>query len=364
MSKTNKLILCAVFLSFNFAYGQDSDPTKFSDVLKRVVIKHKEFNGVGYDSGYTSLDLFFAKSFQQSSLNFLDLRTHVLNTGSFALNAGLGWRYLINTKTPVIFGVNGYYDYRLNHNLSYNQIALGFEALNSRWEARVNGYLPLGAQGRVDTSLSSEYQPLNFQGHYLLVGQNNRSNSLGEIDSEFGVHFWPTNRKDLDLYVGAGPYYLQIPHGGAAAGVAARVAFSMSRYITATGTYSYDRFYKSIGQGEVSFNIPLGKEEAVEEVNSLSDLNLAYFLNERFSQDVYRQEIIPTKTAIGGITYAIDPRTNNPYYFVFVDNTSNSAGTFESPYPTLLEAQNNSSPYDVIYVYPGDGTSKGMDTGI
>ncbi|MFZ4772766.1 MAG: inverse autotransporter beta domain-containing protein [Chlamydiia bacterium] len=359
IKKKNIVVFSAMFL-FSLLQAAPKDAMQW----QRISVKHKEFNGVGYDSGYTSLDFFFAKSFQPSSVNFLDVRTHVLNTGSFALNAGLGYRYLLNTKLPVFLGINGYYDYRLNNNLSYNQIALGLEALNSRFEARINGYLPLGAQNRVDTSLPSSYQALNFQGHYLLIGQNNRSSSLGEIDSEIGVHFWPTPKKDLDLYVGAGPYYLQVPHGSAAAGVAARVSLSMSRYVTATATYSYDRFYKNIGQGEIAFNIPLGKDEEIDSLASMDDGNLAYFLNQRSSQDVYRQEIIPTKIGVGGVIYAIDPRTENPYYFVFVDNTSNSEGTFESPYPTLLQAQNNSSPFDVIYVYPGDGTTKGMDAGI
>ena len=53
-----------------------------------------------------------------------------------------------------------------------------------------------------------------------------------------------------------------------------------------------------------------------------------------------------------------------PYFFVFVDNTSSSNGTYESPYHSLAQAQDNSSPNDIIYVFPGDGTTTGMDSGI
>ena len=56
--------------------------------------------------------------------------------------------------------------------------------------------------------------------------------------------------------------------------------------------------------------------------------------------------------------------TGTPFFFVFVDNTSSSNGTFESPFPTLAEAQANSNPGDIIYVFPGDLTTTGMDTGI
>jgi hypothetical protein len=61
---------------------------------------------------------------------------------------------------------------------------------------------------------------------------------------------------------------------------------------------------------------------------------------------------------------AIDPATGKPWVVWFVNNTSHSAGTFESPFPTLLQAENASSPNDMIYVFSGDGTTNGMNAGI
>ena len=46
-----------------------------------------------------------------------------------------------------------------------------------------------------------------------------------------------------------------------------------------------------------------------------------------------------------------------------MDNLSGSDGTFEDPFATLLEAQHASHIGDFIYVFPGDGTTKGMDVG-
>src|SRR5579862_7141811 len=61
-------------------------------------------------------------------------------------------------------------------------------------------------------------------------------------------------------------------------------------------------------------------------------------------------------------------------YFLFVDNTSSltakhgkrasSDGSFLHPYRTLAEAEANSLTNDVIYVFPGDGTTNGMASGI
>jgi hypothetical protein len=53
-----------------------------------------------------------------------------------------------------------------------------------------------------------------------------------------------------------------------------------------------------------------------------------------------------------------------PWQVWFVNNTSSSAGTYQSPFPTLAQAEAASSPNDMIYVFPGDGTTTGMDAGI
>jgi hypothetical protein len=57
-------------------------------------------------------------------------------------------------------------------------------------------------------------------------------------------------------------------------------------------------------------------------------------------------------------------RTSSPR-FIFVNNTSTSSeGTYEHPYSTLAAAEACSSVADVIMIFPGDGTSLGMDVGI
>jgi hypothetical protein len=62
------------------------------------------------------------------------------------------------------------------------------------------------------------------------------------------------------------------------------------------------------------------------------------------------------------------------FYFLFVDNMSSTNsvhgrrssadGSFTHPYRTLDEAEADSEPNDIIYVFPGDGTTNGMDSGI
>ena len=63
---------------------------------------------------------------------------------------------------------------------------------------------------------------------------------------------------------------------------------------------------------------------------------------------------------------AKDPRNGSPLYFVFVDNTNSGTadGSLQHPYPTLALAQANSRPTELIYVFPGDSTTGGMDAGM
>ena len=60
---------------------------------------------------------------------------------------------------------------------------------------------------------------------------------------------------------------------------------------------------------------------------------------------------------------AINPATGTPWRVIHVNNTSNSLGTAESPYPTL--AQGNAAatnPWDIVFVDQGDGTATGYNT--
>ena len=63
----------------------------------------------------------------------------------------------------------------------------------------------------------------------------------------------------------------------------------------------------------------------------------------------------------------IDPDTGLPYNVIHVNNTvapGAGAGTFESPFGTLAEAEAASMTDDIIFVDEGDGTSTGYTTGI
>ena len=317
----------------------------------RITARHIDPKGIGYNQGYTTLEGFFTPqcNLDKPWVPFLDLRGHVFNNGKLAANAGLGLRYV---DSSWVYGVNAYYDYRQTHRFHYNQVSAGLEALGKLWDIRINGYLPVGKK---QSSLFSPHF-YDFKGNSII--SRKQEFTFKGANAELGAHIktW----KHVALYAAAGPYYLA-GKGKTAWGGEGRVSLDLFDYVRLEGNASYDRIFKGIVQGQLSLILPLGRRAKIRQRTSSCHNDLV--LRERSVQPVYRNEIIPVhKRRITDL--AIDPATGLPYFFVFVDNTSHSLGTYESPFNTLLAAQNGSGPNDVIYVFSGDGTSTGMNSGI
>jgi trimeric autotransporter adhesin len=333
--------------------GASSKPVVCGDTPHpmRMTVRHIEGKGVGYNQGYTTLEGFFTPSepWKNSWMPFLDLRGHVFNSGQAAANAGVGVRYLASR----VWGVNTYYDYRKTEHQAYNQISLGLETLGKNWDARINGYLPVG-----DKKSGYFHRKFHrFSGHSMFVSRK-REFALKGANLEIGAHV--DNIPRIPFYFAAGPYYLN-GEGKTAWGGEIRAAVDFFDHVRLEGNTSYDHLFKWIGQGQLSIMIPFGGKKTVRQKKDACSREL--MLRERAVQRVDRNEIIPVdkkrKTSL-----AINPNTEQPYVFWFVNNTSSSNGTIESPYPTLLQAQTASLPNDVIYVFQGDGTSTGMDSGL
>jgi hypothetical protein len=119
-----------------------------------LYFKHIEAKGIGYKKGYSTVGAFLTPYTMFSDfLPFADLRGHVFNDGKLAANAGLGVKYLSNH--PFVFGGGVYYDYRQARESHFNQVSLCLETLARRWEARLNGYLPVGRKKHTRTHSQS-----------------------------------------------------------------------------------------------------------------------------------------------------------------------------------------------------------------
>ncbi len=347
-----RFIFCAAILSgFATAHAEKKTCTDGKQHY-RTTIRHIESGGIGYKDGYTTFEAFLASDPSQWTITpFLDARGHVFNNGKWAANAGAGLRTLWKNRA---YGINTYYDYRNTGRFHSNQIGAGLETLGELFDFRINGYLPVG----IKTSNPYATTFGTFSGNYMFVSQKYQSAMKG-ADAEFGFHFGKP--ESFDFYVAAGPYYFIGKKDPATWGGKARIAGSFKDILTLEISDSYDRTFHNKFQGRISLSFSFGPKSKVKQQGRTC--KVANTLNDRMLQPVGRQEIVVIHNTRKN-TVAIDPVSGLPYFFVFVDNTSSSDGTYESPYHSLAQAQGNSSPNNIIYVFPGDGTTKGMDSGI
>jgi hypothetical protein len=315
-------------------------------------VRHTENKGVGYIDGYTTLEWFGIYDHDPQFMPFLDFRGHVFNDGKFAANLGIGERTLL-PSIDHLFGLYATYDMRQeNHGLHINQVGVGLELLGSRMEYRVNGYFPFGHH----ESHKYRHRFSRFEGNSVVL-QYKQKHVMAGTDAEIGVHMTQSTRHDV--YLGVGPYYF-IADDSSLWGGKARLLWRYKDYISLEGSYSYDHVFKNIGQGTIAFSYPFGKKLKKKKEECTARENLA-FARAAFAPHRFEIPVVHTKTHHHK---AINPVTGQPQGVLFVNNTSHSAGTFESPFPTLAQAENASSPNDIIYVFPGDGTTTGMNAGI
>ncbi len=312
---------------------------------RRITFRHIESGGVGYDNGYTTIEAFISADPNSWAVTpFLDGRGHVFDDGTWAANGGVGLRGEMGKR---IYGINAYYDYRGTKHLHYNQASVGLETLGAFIDARINGYLPFGR--KMSSPYDTEFG--YFSGHSLFLSQKVEFAMKG-LDAEVGFHFG--NCDSWNFQANAGPYYFHGYKGPNAWGGKIRASASYQDRVTFEVIESYDNVFHNKFQGQIAFSIPLGRK--TDEVRREQ-------MYCRRIQPVARNEIVVISHK-HRYPVAINPLTQSPFFFVFVDNTSSSEGTFESPYPSLLLAQDNSSPNQIIYTFPGDGTTSNMDQGI
>jgi hypothetical protein len=312
----------------------------------RAAVRHIESAGIGYNNGYTTLEVFLAQDPREwDIIPFLDIRGHVFNDGRFAMNAGVGARGLFGCRA---YGMNVYYDYRETHRRNYNQIGIGLETLGELWDLRIDGYLPIVR--KVSRPYNIEFA--GFKGNSILVDQRFQYAMKG-IDAEAGFHFGKTT--DFDFYAAAGPYYFKGELGRGAIGGKVRVAGFYREYLTLELSNSFDNVFHNKFQGQLTLTFPFGPKLRPKTTKNCCPDTCSYasMLNSRMVQPVARQEII-----------VVDSHTKRKAadnFIIFVNNQSHSAGTYESPYPTLDQAIAASGPGDIIYIFPGDGTTTGLN---
>lgn len=353
----------------------------------RIDIRHIDPKGIGYKKGYTTLEGFFTlpHAIRNCWVPFIDVRGHVFNDGRPAANAGIGLRFVDSR----VYGANAYYDYRKTKHGHYNQASIGFESLGRIWDFRVNGYLPFGDKN--SRFFHAEFD--HFSDDHMIISRKQEF-ALKGVNGEVGIHLDQVDC--IPFYLAMGPYYLE-GKGRNVYGGEFRASATFYTYLTLEARTSYDNVFHATYQGLISLNIPFGSRSNIWK-NPCRSCCKELALRKRALQPVDRFEIIPLKNRHQKST-AIDPATDEPIRFVFVDNASTPLESLnlsfdgvnlkqvaispttglptsliyktsevteipDSALPSLKIAENVSAPGDVIYVFAGNGTDTNMSSGI
>lgn len=322
----------------------------------RFALKHKEANGIGYDQGYSSLDGFFLFSSMGNWYPFFDVRAHLFNNGKPAANLGFGLRFLPD-NVAAAFGINGFFDFKDTSHSTFEQVGAGIEILGTKWELRANGYLPIFTKNNLYNL--GFYQ---FHNHHAIFRQ---SHEIAFKGFDVSLSRELAHKRNWDLSTTLDGYMFFADYHTKAVGGIFKIKSNIFRFFSLETQASYDSYFKTLLQIQAAVSVPFGKRVAINRNDLPRRQKIA--LSRRLTEEVDRFEmIVSTKHPINSI--AQDPRTDSNLHIIFVNNQNfpegEGNGTFESPFTSLRRAEEASSPWDMIYVYPGNGSAFQMDHGI
>jgi hypothetical protein len=311
---------------------------------QKLEIRHLDKEGVGNDTGYTTADFYHYQQWERQVM-VLNARSHFFNDKQSAVNLGIGYRQGFN-NSRYLFGANAFYDFRSSKDLLANQIGMGVEFLSRYIDIRFNGYFPTGKQKDFETKDFRSFEKNNIFIKHILVGSLPSTN--------FEISFTPNS----SFNIAGGRYYLfrqavKNINLGDCWGTKFRACLNIGPYFTFGTEISHDKIFKTRTQASIGIKIALGPHRPCKPTR-----------RDIYTSPIIRNEIIPfeKKERIESLKTDHD-RTLTAH---FVNNTAPSGGdgSFQSPFSSLKEAEANSNSGDIIYVFPGDGTSRNMQEGI
>lgn len=331
----------------------------FGSIFHNVMAKEQSYQArlevaatVGTERQYGELDILIPLYQNENTLYFLNGRGIWGDQDSKEGNFGLGLRHLFNSD--YLIGTYGFFDRRKTRFDNYfNQFTIGAELITKKWEIRANGYFPESSEKSTNISAGTESF---LTGNGLFSPGTRTERALRGFDAELGVTI--RGFSGLRLYAGGFNF-----SGGLAkniSGPRGRFEWVMSDNISdlwpvrisLNGFIQNDNIRGTTASAELRFRINFG---------GAGRYRKQPYLKKRMTGRVRRDVDIITGLS-GATPIALLPQETGIWY---VNNSSNNGdGSFEQPFSSLKEAESASDADDIIYVYRGDGTSKGQDKGI
>ena len=346
------LILCAASALFGQENCLRGTPSHAS-------ARYRGPEGVGYGHGYTTLEGFLSPNWQRGFQPFLDVRGHMFDSGRTAANVGMGGRF--NVFGNWAAGANLFYDFRDAKRLRVHQLGPGLELLSPFIDFRLNGYFPIANAKKLEDLTFDRFTGVGNQ----LIATRQFTAAPANVAFEVGAPLGPF----LDPYLSVGPYYLfrrSVDNVGCAGvwGGLARLGLQVFDGISIGGEISYDKEYKTRGNGFVSLSYPLGPNTIRRHGSKWSQWYASPECNDRavlqrvMTKDVVRQEIVPicSKRA----QFMLD------FSCIFADGNAPAGGdgSFEFPLNDLNAAIAQAGAGGCVYLLGGTFTGNFNPDGV
>lgn len=300
--------------------------------------------GLGFDNSYGTFGTRIGPDFGL----FSEVRLHLSEEGNFFSNVGVGHRAFV-TPLNLAATASFWYDYDgdqfepFGHD--FHQVGVNANLQHEQFGVNFNGYQPIGQQNHTFAPDGS-----CFIGNRILVQQG--------IDS--ALRGWDlTFQYRMPLYEG---YHAMLEFGGYQ--YASRLVDEFEGFKIAIGGMPIDGL---MIRGEINDDDTFGTTGLVTFawLFGAGRMNAPHgrgFEMTRRNDHIVRFNQEPI--------FATNPATGALYNVIHVDNTAAPGGTgrFDSRFDELADADplqgGASSPDDLIFVWEGDGTTAGYDTGI
>ncbi|MGE4002010.1 MAG: inverse autotransporter beta domain-containing protein, partial [Planctomycetaceae bacterium] len=300
-------------------------------------------NGPGYTSSYQRLGLRL-KLFGDDSHLWTEGHVLVTDDRRLGLNVGGGFRFLVD---DAVLGVHGWFDrYETDLNNRFHQTTFGVELLSQQFDVRANAYIPFGDQEQFVRVADPGTVPVFVDSRIAFLGTAFEEQAMKGFDAEIGV---PLFQIPWVRAYGGG-YYYDSQDGDDAPGARGRIEAAVSDDLSLNFMVTNDRVFDT--------NYNLGIEYRFSGGISAPTMCPFHGENRKYAQ-VRRQWPIATRIAeVPYLVESINPRTEEPYRVVHVDNTNAGPGdgTFEDPFDLLPD---DAPGADLILVYTGVGSTEG-----
>jgi trimeric autotransporter adhesin len=307
-------------------------------------LRYQAMDGLGYEGGFMQIGGMLPIWLGDDTLVAPIARLIVTNDWNSGVNGGaLARRYVADWDR--IVGVNAFYDNDNSVNdYRYDQVGFGFETLGQNWDFRFNAYVPTSDDTNFVREAGLTNQLLFFGNRLGFLGQDEVEQALEGYDFEFGV---PVGAPWLRAY--AGMYQYDQDQGTDPHGIRGRLEGWISDDTSLGVMVSYDDVNHAFVNAVVDWRFSGWRPTR-------------YFPNwttrERMLMPVQRNWRINTGTFLEDVgVAATNPRDDQPYFVVWVDNSNTNAGdgTFENPYNTLPLLPPEQT--DLVLVRRGDTTA-------